>query len=119
MGDIFEIASRFPNRRVPETVATLKILRPICEAVAFLHSLGIIHRDIKPENIVVATNGDAKLCDFGLAIDTRIEVPVSRIGTLEYMAPELVRLPAIVNEVHLRQLRKAPKGRYDEKAKHH
>ena len=38
------------------------------------------------------SDGSVKLCDFGLAIDTSLEVPVSRVGTSEYMAPELVRL---------------------------
>ena len=41
------------------------MMLPLCQAVAYLHSRGIIHRDIKPENVVVCSNGTAKLCDFG------------------------------------------------------
>ena len=46
---------------------------------------GVIHRDIKPENILVSSDGLIKLADFGLAIDTRKERPVTRLGTLDYM----------------------------------
>lgn len=49
---------------------------------------GIIHRDIKPENILICAEG-IKLADFGLAIDTTKEPPLSRVGTLDYLAPEV------------------------------
>lgn len=89
-GDLFTIASAFPERQIPERDVRKNILVPITSAVAFLHSKGIIHRDIKPENIVVTADGVAKLCDFGLAIDTAKETPVSCVGTIWFMAPELL-----------------------------
>lgn len=57
------------NRR-PELVteAWLKpILRPILEALEELHKIQILHRDISPENIMIQSNGDAVLLDFGAA----------------------------------------------------
>ena len=50
---------------------------------------GIIHRDIKPENILLTADKAVKLADFGLSIDASLERPVTRAGTLDYMAPEV------------------------------
>ena len=43
------------------------ILHQALEGVYFLHSRGILHRDIKSDNILVNTEGDIKLADFGYA----------------------------------------------------
>ena len=51
---------------------------------------GIIHRDIKPENcLLLGSSKIFKLADFGLSIDANSERPVTRAGTLDYMAPEV------------------------------
>jgi serine/threonine protein kinase len=42
-------------------------------------------QDLKPENLLFTEDNTLKLCDFGLAIDTREERPVTRLGTLVYM----------------------------------
>lgn len=44
-----------------------KILKPVADAVAFLHSNSITHLDIKPGNIMFRSNGEPVLIDFGLA----------------------------------------------------
>lgn len=38
-----------------------------------MHSAGILHRDLKPRNILVNTNCDLKICDFGLS---RADIPL-------------------------------------------
>jgi len=71
----------------------------LCELVlgiAALHSAGKLHRDIKPSNLLVGPDGRAVLLDFGMAAP--IESSPSRdienlgfAGTLDYMAPEVLR----------------------------
>ena len=39
----------------------------LLRGLLFLHSADIMHRDIKPCNLLVNTNCDLKICDFGLA----------------------------------------------------
>ena len=59
------------------------------ESVCLRAMQGIIHRDIKPENILLTADKAVKLADFGLSIDASEERPVTRAGTLDYMAPEV------------------------------
>lgn len=69
------------------------VVKPFLETLAHLHANGIVHRDIKPENILVSDAGTLLLADFGLSIRAREDRPVTRVGTLDYMAPEVVRCP--------------------------
>lgn len=38
----------------------------ILQGIAYLHKSKLIHRDVKPSNILIDTNCDIKICDFGL-----------------------------------------------------
>ncbi|XP_074028168.1 ribosomal protein S6 kinase alpha-5 isoform X2 [Leptinotarsa decemlineata] len=64
-------------------------------ALEHLHALGIIYRDIKLENILVDESGHIVLTDFGLSKELPKENGEQRAysfcGTIEYMAPEVVR----------------------------
>ncbi|KAG1677581.1 hypothetical protein FOA52_014479 [Chlamydomonas sp. UWO 241] len=76
-----------------EAVCAREVIVPMLLAVGYLHARGIVHRDIKPENILLTSDGTLKLADFGLAINMHEERPVSRVGTLDYMAPEIYLCP--------------------------
>jgi len=68
------------------------LLRQIASALDYAHRQGVIHRDIKPSNIMVDTDGNAFLTDFGIArmVEGTEGLTASglTVGTPGYMAPE-------------------------------
>ncbi|OFI38348.1 protein kinase [Arthrobacter sp. SW1] len=69
----------------------LALIDPVIEGLAAAHAAGLIHRDVKPENVLIADDGRIKVGDFGLArAVTATTSTGSLIGTVAYLAPELV-----------------------------
>lgn len=65
--------------------------RQILEAIQHIHSMGVIHQDVKSSNILVTEDGNAKICDFGLAMKGKGKIMADReLLTLWYRAPELL-----------------------------
>ncbi|MEZ5532541.1 MAG: protein kinase [Steroidobacteraceae bacterium] len=73
----------------------------VLEAVRYAHANLVIHRDLKPSNLVIASTGEVKLLDFGIAklVDretqrteqTELTGLYGRPMTLDYASPEQVR----------------------------
>ena len=75
----------------------LRLMQKICLAVNYAHQRGVIHRDLKPSNILVDTDGEPHILDFGLAKTMEsspqaesllLSISGEVLGTLPYMAPE-------------------------------
>ena len=64
-------------------------MEQLCDALIYIHHLGITHRDLKPENILVTHDTNSVvLLDFGLADKADFAVLKSAAGTTGYIAPE-------------------------------
>ena len=74
----------------------VKITLGVCDALAYIHSHGVVHRDLKPENIMVMPDDRIKLIDFGIAGSegmrrlTFAKLTTS-MGTPDYISPEQVK----------------------------
>jgi serine/threonine protein kinase/Flp pilus assembly protein TadD len=67
------------------------IARQVCEGMAEAHRLGVVHRDLKPQNIMIDSEGNVRIMDFGIArsLKTKGITDTGEIfGTPEYMSPE-------------------------------
>ena len=70
-------------------------LYQILRGLKYIHSANVLHRDLKPSNILLNSNCDLKICDFGLArvCDTSHDhtgVLTEYVATRWYRAPEVM-----------------------------
>ena len=75
--------------------AAMLILYEVCRALKFAHDRQVIHRDIKPGNILISSQGEVKLADFGIAtsadeMEDGLTKDGTMLGTPAYIPPEQI-----------------------------
>ncbi|HEX4023412.1 MAG TPA: serine/threonine-protein kinase [Steroidobacteraceae bacterium] len=84
----------------------VELMFKCAKALHYAHSRGVIHRDIKPSNIMLTTDSDVRIIDFGIALVAGSEI--SRIegiaGSPSYMSPEQVQSLELTNKSDLYSL---------------
>lgn len=81
--------------------SAMNTIWPICSALEYAHSQGILHRDVKPGNILFGADGRPKISDFGMCRiadwHTLTCGDDSMLGTLYYLPPEQAQDPRTVD----------------------
>lgn len=71
------------------------LVRELCKAVGYCHEKGVLHRDLKPANVLMTSDGQPKIADFGLAKVVGEDESQTKtgevLGTPSFMAPEQAR----------------------------
>lgn len=69
----------------------LKLAIHAVEGMVYLHEQSIMHRDLKTQNLLVSSNWDCKISDFGISTVKNRTMTMTCIGTPLYMAPEVLQ----------------------------
>ncbi len=93
--DYLEGATLKEVKKPLKVETAVRLIRPIADALDYVHRQGLLHRDVKPSNIMITPGQEVILTDFGIVkwledqddFNTLTATGVG-IGTPEYMAPE-------------------------------
>lgn len=84
----------------------VRIAIQICDALAYAHRQHIVHRDIKPHNVLLTTDGQVKVTDFGIA-QASSEATITHgtvLGSVHYCSPEQARGGVVTGQSDLYSL---------------
>ncbi|MGE7990112.1 serine/threonine-protein kinase [Pseudomonas sp. NPDC089554] len=88
--DGIALNTRLQNQQPRRLAQVIGWMRQLLEALHYAHAKGVIHRDVKPANLIITSDDQVKVTDFGIArLDTSVLTQTgSMIGTPSYMSPE-------------------------------
>ncbi|MCJ1314022.1 serine/threonine protein kinase psk1 [Agyrium rufum] len=88
-GELFTHLST--ERIFPEVTAAFYMAEAVLALEHLHHTVGVVYRDLKPENMMLDQDGHLLLTDFGLSkVGCGDDFCTSFLGTIEYMAPEII-----------------------------
>ncbi|KAJ3855009.1 kinase-like domain-containing protein [Lentinula lateritia] len=79
------------GRPIPICIVRQAAKRVLGGLVYLYEAMGVLHRDIKPSNILLNSEGQVKLCDFGVSGELENSVAKTFVGTSVYMSPERIQ----------------------------
>jgi len=85
------LRQRYPRGTRLPLDAIVSYVNQVASALQYAHDRKLIHRDVKPENMLLGSNNEVLLSDFGLVLafqSAHLENTQDAVGTLAYMAPE-------------------------------
>lgn len=74
-----------------DELTSVNYIKQIIKALEVCHLRNVIHRDIKPENILIGSDGELKIADFGWSVHEPSSRRQTMCGTLDYLPPEMVQ----------------------------
>jgi WD40 repeat protein/tRNA A-37 threonylcarbamoyl transferase component Bud32 len=91
-GTLAQLSSTFKVQSSKSTQVAARLVSTVARAVHYAHQHGILHRDLKPTNILLDTQGEPHVTDFGLAKlaedDSSLTMTAAVLGTPAYISPE-------------------------------
>lgn len=91
-----ETSSKKFTNGTPSNKPPSYIIYQILKALKYIHSAEIIHRDLKPSNILLDSDCNVKVADFGLARSVLQDQPEDNAILTEYVATRWYRAPEIL-----------------------
>ncbi|HKJ44182.1 MAG TPA: serine/threonine-protein kinase [Balneolales bacterium] len=99
---------QYCNQQKVSLEARIQLFKKVLEAVRHAHQNMVIHRDLKPDNILITTNGEVKILDFGISklLEDSNEFPFPKQSntnplTPKYAAPEQIKHQPITTATDL------------------
>lgn len=89
-GDLLTYVRR--RRKLKEDLAK-HVFCQLIRGLMYVHSKRVLHRDIKLDNILLTSEGDVKICDFGVSklVQNKNQTQHEQCGTPAYIAPEVFK----------------------------